>query len=505
VFKCVGYFCYFLCTDVFTKALNKTYTRVKLREGEKMPDKKILLKENDIPKQWYNIVPDLPHPLPPFIDVATKEPGVGIVPRIFPKEIIGQEISQERWINIPDEVREVYKIWRPTPLFRALGLEKALKTPAKIYYKYEGVSPAGSHKPNTAVPQAYYNMKEGTKRLSTETGAGQWGSALAFAAMMYGLKATIYMVRASYDQKPYRKMMMNAFGGECIASPSNKTEAGRKILAEDPNSKGSLGIAISEAVEDALVNEVETNYAIGSVFNHVCLHQTVEGLEAKKQLEMVDDYPDVIYGCIGGGSSYSGLMWPFYYDKVAKKAPKECKFVATEATACPKVTKGQYQYDHGDTAKLTPLVPMHTLGHDFIPAPIHAGGLRYHGIAPTISVLVQEKQMTTEAFNQIEVFDAAKLFIQSEGIIPAPEPSHAIKGAIDEALRCKQTGEAKTILFVLCGHGYFDMAAYDEYFSGKLQPYEYPTEKVAESMDKLHKLYPWLNEVNKKYIPCEAY
>ena len=468
-----------------------------------MVTRKILLKEEDIPKQWYNIVPDLPKPLPPFIDPETKQPGVGIVPRIFPKEIISQEISQERWINIPDEVREIYRIWRPTPLFRAIGLEKALKTPAKIYYKYEGTSPAGSHKPNTAVPQAYYNMKEGTKRLSTETGAGQWGSALAFAAMMFDLKATVYMVRASYDQKPYRKMMMNTFGAECIASPSNKTEAGRKILAEDPNSKGSLGIAISEAVEDALVNEEETNYAIGSVFNHVCLHQTVEGLEAKKQLESVDDYPDVIYGCIGGGSSYSGLMWPFYYDKVTKKAPKETKFVATEATACPKVTKGQYQYDHGDTAKLTPLVPMHTLGHDFIPAPIHAGGLRYHGISPIISVLTQQKQMTTEAYNQLDVFDAAKLFIQTEGIIPAPEPAHAIKGAIDEALRCKQTGEAKTILFVLCGHGYFDMAAYDEYFSGNLQPYEYPTQKVAESMDKLHKLYPWLNDVNKKYISCE--
>jgi len=469
-----------------------------------MPNRKILLEEDEIPKQWYNIVPDLPRPLPPFIDAATKQPGVGIVPRIFPKAIIGQEISQERWIDIPEEVREVYRIWRPSPLFRAIGLEKALKTPAKIYYKYEGVSPAGSHKPNTAVPQAYYNMKEGTKRLSTETGAGQWGSALAFAAMMFGLKATVYMVRASYDQKPYRKMMMNAFGAECFASPSNRTEAGRKILAEDPDNKGSLGIAISEAVEDALVNEEETNYAIGSVFNHVCLHQTVEGLEAKKQLEMVDDYPDVVYGCIGGGSSFSGLMWPFYHDKVAKKAPKETKFVATEATACPKVTKGQYQYDHGDTAKLTPLVPMHTIGHDFIPAPIHAGGLRYHGIAPTISVLVQEKQMTTEAFNQIEVFDAAKLFIQTEGIIPAPEPSHAIKGAINEALRCKKTGEAKTILFVLCGHGYFDMAAYDEYFNGNLQPYEYPAEKVEESMKKLHKLYPWLDEVNKKYISCET-
>jgi tryptophan synthase beta chain len=467
------------------------------------PMKKIFLKEEDIPKKWYNVAPDLPKPLPPFIDPNTKQPGVGIVPRIFPKEIIGQEISQERWIDIPDEVREVYRIWRPSPLFRALNLEKALKTPAKIYYKYEGVSPAGSHKPNTAVPQAYYNMKEGTTRLSTETGAGQWGSALAFAAMMFGLKATIYMVRASYDQKPYRKMMMKAFGGECIASPSNKTEAGRKVLAEDPESKGSLGIAISEAVEDALVNEKETNYAIGSVFNHVCMHQTVEGLEAKMQLEMVDDYPDVVYGCIGGGSSFNGLMWPFYGDKVAKKAPKETKFIATEATACPKVTKGYYQYDHGDEARLTPLVPMHTIGHDFIPAPIHAGGLRYHGISPAISVLTQEKQMTTEAFNQIEVFDAAKLFLQTEGIIPAPEPSHAIKGVIDEALRCKKTGEAKTILFVLCGHGYFDMAAYDEYFSGRMQPYEYPAEKVDESMKKLHKLYPWLDEVNKKYISCE--
>jgi tryptophan synthase beta chain len=468
-----------------------------------MLSRKILLKEDEIPKQWYNIVPDLPKPLPPFIDAVTKQPGVGIVPRIFPKAILGQEISQERWIDIPEEVQEVYRIWRPTPLFRAIGLEKALKTPAKIYYKYEGVSPAGSHKPNTAVPQAFYNMKEGTKRLSTETGAGQWGSALAFAAMMFGLKATVYMVRASYDQKPYRKMMMNAFGAEVYSSPSTHTQAGRKILEEDPDNKGSLGIAISEAVEDALTNEEEANYTIGSVFNHVLLHQTVIGIETKKQLEMVDDYPDSIYGCIGGGSSFSGLMWPFYYDKVSKKAPRETKFVATEASACPKVTKGQYQYDHGDTARITPLVPMHTLGHDFIPAPIHAGGLRYHGIAPTISLLTQEKQMATEAFNQIEVFDAAKQFIQAEGIIPAPEPAHAIKGAIDEALRCKETGEAKTILFLLCGHGYFDMAAYDEYFSGKLQAYEYPTEKVEESMQKLHTMYPWLSEVNKKYISCE--
>ena len=298
-------------------------------------------------------------------------------------------------------------------------------------------------------------------------------------------------------------MMIHAFGGEIFASPSKETESGRKILEVDPDNKGSLGIAISEAVEDALVNEKETNYTIGSVFNHVLLHQTVIGLETKKQLEMVDDYPDVIYGCIGGGSSYSGMIWPFYYDKVSKKAPKETKFIATEATACPKVTKGEYIYDHGDTARITPLVPMHTLGHDFIPAPIHAGGLRYHGIAPTISILTQEKQMTTEAFNQIEVFDAAKQFIQAEGIIPAPEPSHAIKGAIDEAIRCKQTGEEKTIVFLLCGHGYFDMQAYEDYYSGKLLPYEYPTEKVAESMKKLHTLYPWLDTVNKKYISCE--
>jgi tryptophan synthase beta chain len=470
-----------------------------------MLTRKILLSEDDIPKQWYNITPDLPKPLPPFIDVETKAPGAGIVPRIFPREILGQEMSQERWINIPDEVREVYRIWRPTPLYRAVGLEKLLKTPAKIYYKYEGTSPAGSHKPNTAVPQAYYNMKEGTKRLSTETGAGQWGSALAFAAGMFGLKATVYMVRASYDQKPYRKMMMHAFGADVYASPSEQTASGRKILAEDPDNKGSLGIAISEAVEDALVNEVETNYAIGSVFNHVLLHQTVIGLETQKQMQIAEDYPDVIYGCIGGGSSFSGMIWPFYHDKVSKKAPKECKFVATEATACPKVTRGEYVYDHGDTARITPLVPMHTLGHDFIPAPIHAGGLRYHGIAPTISILANEKQIETEAFNQVEVFDAAKLFIQAEGIIPAPEPSHAIKGAIDEALRCKETGKEETILFLLCGHGFFDMAAYDEYFSGRLQPYEYPVEKVAESMEKLSKLYPWLADVNKKFLgTCET-
>ena len=463
-----------------------------------MAAKKILLSEEDVPKRWYSILPDLPRPLPPFIDPETKAPGVGIVPKIYPKAIIAQEVSKDRWIDIPEEVREVYRLWRPTPLFRATRLEKALKTPAKIYYKYEGVSPPGSHKPNTAVAQAYYNMKEGIERLATETGAGQWGSALAFGCMMFGLKCTIYMVKVSYQQKPYRRVMMEAFGANVYPSPSDQTESGRRILKEDPDNPGSLGIAISEAVEDALTHE-DTNYGIGSVFNHVLLHQTVVGLEAKKQLEAVDDYPDVIYGCIGGGSSFSGLFWPFYYDKVSGKAEKDTRFVAVEATACPSVTRGEYTYDHGDTARLTPLVPMHTLGHDFIPPPIHAGGLRYHGIAPTISLLVSEKKVETKAYNQLDVFDAAKLFIRTEGIVPAPEPAHAIKGAIDEALRCRETGEEKVILFLLCGHGHFDMQAYDDYLSGKLSPYEYPKEKVEEAMQRLRSLYPWLNEL-KRYL-----
>ena len=464
-----------------------------------MPTRKILLDEENIPKQWYSVLPDLPKPLPPPIDPTTKEPGPGIVPKIFPKQILAQEMGAERWIDIPEEVREIYKIWRPTPVFRALGLEKALKTPAKIYYKYEGVSPPGSHKPNTAIPQAYYNMKEGVERLATETGAGQWGSSLAFGCMLFGLQCTVYMVRASYQQKPYRRVMMESYGAKVHASPSSQTESGRAILQKEPDNPGSLGIAISEAVEDALSSN-NVNYGIGSVFNHVLIHQTVIGLETKKQLELVDDYPDVIYGCIGGGSSFSGIFWPFYYDRVTKKAPKDVRFIATEATACPKVTKGEYTYDHGDTAKLTPLVPMHTIGHDFIPAPIHAGGLRYHGIAPTISRLAAEKQLETKAYNQLTVFDAAKLFMQTEGIIPAPEPSHAIKGAIDEALRCKETGEEKTILFLLCGHGYFDMQAYDDYNHGKILPYEYPSEKVEASMKKLRLLYPWIDEVKKKFI-----
>ncbi len=456
-----------------------------------MPSERIILDEEEIPKQWYCILPDMPRQMPPLIEPDKQAPGPGIVPLIFPKEIIAQEMSTERWIEIPEKVREVYRLWRPTPLFRAVRLEKALKTPAKIYYKYEGVSPPGSHKPNTAVAQAYYNMKAGKERIATETGAGQWGSALAFGCMTFELGCTVYMVRVSYDQKPYRRIMMELWGAKVHASPSDKTEAGRKILAEDPENSGSLGIAISEAVEDALTNE-EANYGIGSVFNHVLLHQTVTGQETKKQLELVEDYPDVIFGCIGGGSSFSGLFWPFYYDKVSGKAPKDVRFVATEATACPSITKGEYMYDHGDTARLTPLVKMHTLGHDFIPPPIHAGGLRYHGIAPTLSILKQEKLLETRAYNQVEVFDAAKLFVKTEGTIPAPEPSHAIKGVIDEALRCKETGEERTILFLLCGHGHFDMQAYDDYLQSKLPPYSYPAEEVRKAMKKLRELYPWL-------------
>jgi len=456
-----------------------------------MVETKIMLGEEEIPKKWYCILPDLPKPLAPIIDPAIRAPGPGIVPKLFPKEILAQEFSKERWIDIPEEVREVYRLWRPTPLFRAIRLEKALKTPAKIYYKYEGVSPPGSHKPNTAVAQAYYNMKEGVERLATETGAGQWGSALAFGCMAFNLKCTVYMVKVSYHQKPYRRMLMELWGAEVVPSPSTKTKAGKKILEKDPDNPGSLGIAISEAVEDALVHE-EANYSIGSVFNHVLTHQTVVGLETEKQLEMVDDYPDVIFGCVGGGSSFSGLFWPFYHDKVSGKAPKDVKFIAVEPTACPSLTKGEYIHDHGDTARLTPLVKMHTLGHEFIPAPIHAGGLRYHGDAPTLCLLVKEGKVDARAYDQLEVFEAAVKFARTEGIIPAPEPAHAIKAVIDEALRCKKTGEEKTILFLLCGHGHFDMQAYDDYFEGKLPPYEYPEKEIKRSIKKLRELYPWL-------------
>ena len=456
---------------------------------------RIDLDQEAIPKYWYNILPDLPRPLPPPIDPETREP---VKPEklevIFPKELIRQEMSQDRWIPIPEEVREAYMHWRPTPLFRARRLEKALKTPAKIYYKYEGVSPPGSHKPNTAVAQAYYNMKEGVRRLTTETGAGQWGSALAFGCNMFGMQSTIYMVKVSYYQKPHRKTLMQLWGAEVLPSPSDRTSFGRKLLKEDPDNPGSLGIAISEAIEDAVTHD-DTKYSLGSVLNHVLLHQTVIGLEALEQLKQIEEYPDVIFGCVGGGSSFSGLFWPFYYEKIQGKAEKNVRFVAVEPTACPTLTKGIYAYDHGDTAKLTPLLKMFTLGHDFIPPPIHAGGLRYHGDAPTLCLLAKEGRIDAIAYDQVSVFEAAKLFVETEGILPAPEPSHAIKAAIDEAIRCKERGEEKTILFLLCGHGHFDMKAFEDFLERKLMPYEYPDEKIKESIKRLKELYPWIEKL----------
>ena len=455
--------------------------------------RKILLNEDEIPKYWYNIVPDLPRPLPPYINPITKEPvKPQEMERLFPKECVRQEFSKDRWITIPKSVREVYTLWRPTPLIRAIRLEKYLKTPAKIYYKFEGVSPPGSHKPNTAVAQAYYASIEGVKRLTTETGAGQWGSALAFGCMFFDIKATIYMVRCSYEQKPYRRILMELWGAEVIPSPSDRTEIGRKYLKENPNHPGSLGIAISEAIEDALTHE-DTKYALGSVLNHVLIHQTVIGQECLKQFELIDDYPDVIVGCVGGGSSFSGLFWPFYYHAyVQKKAPKIPELIAVEPTACPTLTKGIYIYDHGDSARLTPLFKMYTLGHDFVPPPIHAGGLRYHGDAPTLCLLVKEGIVKARAYNQVEVFEAASIFAKTEGIIPAPEPSHAIKAVIDVALECRRKNESKTILFLLCGHGLLDLKAFDDYLRGRLPPYEYPEEKVKESIERLRKMYPWI-------------
>jgi len=457
--------------------------------------KVILLDQEEIPKQWYNILPDLPKPLPPPIDPSTREPvKPEVLERVFAKELIRQEVSSDRWIPIPEEVRDVYRIWRPTPLVRAVRLERMLKTPAKIYYKWEGVSPPGSHKPNTAVAQAYYNMKQGIERLTTETGAGQWGSALAFGTNLFGLKATIYMVRASYYQKPYRRSLMHIWGADVTPSPSDRTDFGKSLLARDPNHPGSLGIAISEALIDAVTHE-NVRYTLGSVLNHVLLHQTVQGLEAKKQFEMIDEYPDVVAGCVGGGSSFSGLFWPFYYDKVSGKAPKDVRFVATEPTACPTLTKGIYTYDFGDTAKLTPLLAMYTVGSDFVPPPIHAGGLRYHGDAPTLCLLVKEGKVEAKAYNQVSVFEAGTIFARAEGHVPAPEPSHTLRFVIDEALRCKETGKEEVILFNLCGHGHFDMLAYDEYFEGKLPPYEYPKEAVEASIRKLQEALPWIKDL----------
>ncbi len=443
---------------------------------------KYLLSENQIPTHWYNVIPDLPGPMWPVIHPGTKQPVTpGDLLPLFPMGLIEQEMSPERWVKIPDEVREIYRIWRPSPLFRAHRLEKALGTPARIYYKYEGVSPAGSHKPNTAVPQAYYNKIGGTKRIASETGAGQWGSSIALACKMFGLECTVYMVKVSFEQKPYRKSMMQLWGAEVIASPSPRTSAGRGILARDPESMGSLGIAISEAVEDAATRE-DTRYALGSVLNHVCMHQTVIGLESKEQMKLAGDTPDVVIGCHGGGSNFAGIAFPYVADKAAGS---KVRLLAAEPSSCPTLTKGVYAFDYGDTAQMAPISRMYTLGHDFMPPGIHAGGLRYHGASPLVSQLVHAGVIEARAVGQLAVFEAAVTFARTEAIIPAPESAHAIRVAIDEALQAKQEGKEKVILFNLSGHGHVDMAAYDAYFSGKLEDFEYPAEKVKESLAHL--------------------
>jgi tryptophan synthase beta chain len=448
---------------------------------------KFLLDEKEIPTKWYNIQADLKTPAPPVLHPGTKQPiGPQDLAPLFPMELIKQEVSQQRWIEIPEEIRDVYRLWRPSPLFRARRLEKALGTPARIYYKYEGVSPAGSHKPNTAVAQAYYNKKENVTRLSTETGAGQWGSALALACQLFGLQCKVYMVKVSYQQKPYRRIMMETWGAQVVASPSPDTQAGKKVLEQDPSSPGSLGIAISEAVEDAATRD-DTKYSLGSVLNHVLMHQTVIGLEAKKQLARADDEADIVVGCAGGGSNFAGLSFPFAADKLTGKS-KKLRIVAVEPAACPSLTKGSYVYDFGDTVGMTPLVKMHTLGHTFIPAPLHAGGLRYHGMAPLVCKLYDEGVIEAVAVAQLATFQAAMQFARSEAIIPAPESAHAIRVVIDEALRCKKEGKRQTILFNLSGHGHFDLGAYEAFLAGKLQDYEYPADKVKEALRSVPKV-----------------
>ncbi|MBI2304718.1 MAG: TrpB-like pyridoxal phosphate-dependent enzyme [Chloroflexi bacterium] len=448
-----------------------------------MEDTKVTLTEKEIPTAWYNIQPDLPVPQAPPLHPGTGQPiGPPDLLPLFPMSLILQEVSQERFIDIPEEVQQIYRLWRPTPLHRAHRLEKALDTPARIYYKYEGVSPAGSHKPNTAVAQAYYNKKEGTKRLTTETGAGQWGSALAMACTFFGLECKVYMVKVSYHQKPYRRSMMEAWGAQVVPSPSLDTQAGRNVLAQDPDSPGSLGIAISEAAEDAAPRE-DTHYSLGSVLNHVLLHQTIIGEEAQKQMEKAGDYPDIVVGCVGGGSNFSGLAFPFIRDRL--KAGKKTRFIAVEPEACPSLTRGLYTYDFGDTAETSPLLKMHTLGHTFIPPGIHAGGLRYHGMAPLVCLLHDQKVIEAVAYHQNAVFNAAVTFARAEGTIPAPETAHAIRAVIDEAMACKASGERKTILFNCSGHGLLDMAAYDAYLAGRLEDYAYPKEKVEEALAHL--------------------
>jgi tryptophan synthase beta chain len=445
-------------------------------------DTKILLTEKEIPTSWYNIQADLPEPMPPLRHPGTKEP-TRLPPPLFAGALDEQEFSTERYIEIPEEVLEIYKLWRPTPLFRAHRLEKALGTPANIYYKYEGVSPAGSHKLNTAVAQAYYNKKEGIKRLSTETGAGQWGSALAMACQFLGLECKVYMVKVSYYQKPYRRILMETFGAQVVPSPSQDTDIGRKILKDDPECTGSLGIAISEACEDAFGHD-DTHYSLGSVVNHVLLHQTVIGQEAMKQLEKADAYPDIIVGCIGGGSNFAGVFLPFVKDKISGKKPK-LQIINVEPEACPTVTKGPLAWDFGDVAGMAPIALMNTLGHSFVPPPVHAGGLRYHGMAPIICHLNKLGFIEARAVNQIPTFQAAVQFARTEGIIPAPEPAHAIKVTIDEALKCKESGEKKNILLALSGHGHFDLGAYEKYLSGELEDYAYPKEMVEAALKEL--------------------
>jgi len=436
---------------------------------------KVLLEEHEIPRQWYNILADLPTPMTPPLHPGTGQPlNADDMAAIFPMNLIEQEMSSERWIDIPEEVLEKLILWRPSPLFRAHNLEKLLDAPVRIYYKHEGYSPAGSHKPNTAVAQAYYNKAFGIKRISTETGAGQWGSALSMACQMFGLECRVFMVRVSYDQKPYRRIMMETWGGRCFPSPSEETETGRRILAETPDSPGSLGIAISEAIEDVM-NDDEGRYSLGSVLNHVLLHQTVIGLEAQKQLAKINESVDVVIGCAGGGSNFAGLALPFVRDKIYGK---DISIVAAEPSSCPTLTRGPFAYDFGDLAMTTPLLAMHTLGHDFVPAPIHAGGLRYHGMAPIISHCVKENIIEARSFNQLETFDAGIRWARSEGYIPAPETDHAIAAVIQEALRAKEEGREKVILFNWSGHGLVDLASYEAYLTGKLTDYDLPPEEI---------------------------
>ena len=447
---------------------------------------KFILDEKDMPTSWYNIQADLPEPLPPLLHPGTKEPTI-LPPPLFCEALNEQEFSKERYIEIPEEVQAVYRTYRPTILHRAHRLEKALGTPAKIFYKYEGTSQAGSHKPNTAIAQAYYNKKAGVKRLATETGAGQWGSALSMGCMFFGLELKVYMVKVSYYQKPYRRILMETWGAKCIPSPSEDTEIGRRILAEDPDSPGSLGIAISEAVEDAAGRD-DTRYSLGSVLNHVLLHQTINGLETRKlMMEQADAYPDIIVGCIGGGSNFAGFFLPFVKDKIDGTKP-DLRIINVEPASCPTVTKGPYAWDYGDVAGMAPIALMYTLGHTFVPPPVHAGGLRYHGMAPIICHLHKLGFVEARAEHQLATFKAGVTFARTEGIVSAPETNHAIKAVIDEALKCKESGEAKTILLAHSGHGHFDMAAYDAYLSGKLTDYAYPEEKVKEALTHLPKV-----------------